>query len=40
MTRFTARTGEEIRLEPLPDELELRAHAVSAERARTRGGRR
>jgi len=25
--------------EPLPDELEHRAHAVSAERARTRGGR-
>ncbi len=26
-------------LEPLPDELEAQAHAVSAERARTRGGR-
>jgi CobQ-like glutamine amidotransferase family enzyme len=27
-------------LEPLPDELEARAFATSAERARTRGGRR
>jgi CobQ-like glutamine amidotransferase family enzyme len=26
-------------LEPLPDELEAQAHAVSAERARSRGGR-
>ena len=28
------------RLEPLPDELEARAHEVASERARTRGGRR
>jgi CobQ-like glutamine amidotransferase family enzyme len=28
-----------VELEPLPDELEAQAHAVSAERARTRGGR-
>ena len=34
------RTGEEIELGPLPDELEAEAHAVSAERARSRGGRR
>jgi CobQ-like glutamine amidotransferase family enzyme len=33
------RTGEEIRLEPLEDELELAAQRVSAERARERGGR-
>jgi hypothetical protein len=32
--------GEPVELEALPDELEHRAHAVSAERARTRGGRR
>jgi CobQ-like glutamine amidotransferase family enzyme len=32
-------TGEEQRLPPLPDELEAEAHAVSAERARRRGGR-
>lgn len=32
--------GEPPELEPLADELEARAHAVSAERARTRGGRR
>src|SRR5205807_2661099 len=31
--------GEPPELEPLPDELESRAHAISAERARTRGGR-
>ena len=31
--------GEPPELEPLADELEARAHAVSAERARTRGGR-
>jgi CobQ-like glutamine amidotransferase family enzyme len=31
--------GEPPELEPLPDELESRAHAVSAERARSRGGR-
>jgi CobQ-like glutamine amidotransferase family enzyme len=34
------RTGEELRLDPLGDELEHEAHAVSAERARGRGGRR
>jgi hypothetical protein len=28
-----------VALEPLPDELEAQAHAVSAERARSRGGR-
>jgi lipid II isoglutaminyl synthase (glutamine-hydrolysing) len=33
------RTGEEIRFEPLDDELEAEAHAVSAGRARARGGR-
>jgi lipid II isoglutaminyl synthase (glutamine-hydrolysing) len=32
-------TGEEVELAPLPDELEAEAHAVSAERARRRGGR-
>jgi hypothetical protein len=32
-------TGEEHELTPLPDELESEAHAVSAERARRRGGR-
>jgi CobQ-like glutamine amidotransferase family enzyme len=32
--------GEPPKLEPLPDELEAQAHAVSAERARSRGGRR
>jgi CobQ-like glutamine amidotransferase family enzyme len=31
--------GEPPRLEPLADELEARAHDVSAERARARGGR-
>jgi CobQ-like glutamine amidotransferase family enzyme len=31
--------GEPPELEPLDDELEEQAHAVSAERARTRGGR-
>jgi hypothetical protein len=31
--------GEPPELEPLDDELEARAHAVSAERARSRGGR-
>jgi CobQ-like glutamine amidotransferase family enzyme len=34
------RTGEEIELEPLADELEAEAHAVAAGRARQRGGRR
>ena len=33
------RTGEPPELEPLGDELEAEAHAVSADRARTRGGR-
>jgi len=33
------RTGAEPELEPLADELETQAHAVSAERARARGGR-
>jgi CobQ-like glutamine amidotransferase family enzyme len=32
-------TGGEVELEPLPDELEAAAHAVSAARARRRGGR-
>jgi CobQ-like glutamine amidotransferase family enzyme len=32
--------GEPPTLAPLPDELEARAHAVSAQRARTRGGKR
>ena len=31
--------GEAPELEPLPDDLEAEAHGVSAERARTRGGR-
>jgi CobQ-like glutamine amidotransferase family enzyme len=31
--------GEPPELAPLPDDLECDAHAVSAERARTRGGR-
>jgi CobQ-like glutamine amidotransferase family enzyme len=31
--------GEPPELEPLPDELEAKAHAVSAQRARDRGGR-
>jgi len=31
--------GEPTELEPLPDELERLAHAVSAQRARARGGR-
>jgi CobQ-like glutamine amidotransferase family enzyme len=34
------RLGEPPELPPLPDELEDEAHAVSAGRARTRGGRR
>jgi lipid II isoglutaminyl synthase (glutamine-hydrolysing) len=33
------RTGEAVAFEPLGDELEAEAHSVSAERARTRGGR-
>jgi lipid II isoglutaminyl synthase (glutamine-hydrolysing) len=32
-------TGEAVSLEPVGDELEAEAHSVSAERARTRGGR-
>jgi len=35
-----AHAGVEERFAPLADELEHEAHAVSAERARTRGGRR
>ena len=31
--------GDPPELEPLPDELEDEAHVVSAERARSRGGR-
>ena len=34
-----AHAGAEVTLDPLPDELEHEAHAVSAERARRRGGR-
>jgi lipid II isoglutaminyl synthase (glutamine-hydrolysing) len=34
------RLGEAPQLDPLPDDLELQAHAVSARRAETRGGRR
>jgi CobQ-like glutamine amidotransferase family enzyme len=34
------RHGEAPELEPLADELETEAHAVSARRAQTRGGRR
>ncbi|HWJ44655.1 MAG TPA: hypothetical protein VNR63_04645 [Gaiellaceae bacterium] len=34
------RLGEPPELAPLPDDLELEAHKVSAARARTRGGRR
>jgi lipid II isoglutaminyl synthase (glutamine-hydrolysing) len=34
------RAGDEVRLDPLPDELERQAHAVSAGRARERGGKR
>jgi lipid II isoglutaminyl synthase (glutamine-hydrolysing) len=34
------RLGEPPALDPLPDELEQKAHAVSAGRARARGGRR
>jgi hypothetical protein len=33
------RVGEPAELEPLEDDLEERAHAVAAERARSRGGR-
>jgi CobQ-like glutamine amidotransferase family enzyme len=34
------RLGEPPEFDPLPDDLEHEAHAVSAERARSRGGRR
>jgi hypothetical protein len=34
------RTGEPPKLEPLEDTLEAEAHSVSAQRARSRGGRR
>ena len=34
------RLGEAPQLDSLPDDLELQAHAVSARRAETRGGRR
>ena len=34
-----AHAGGPTELPPLADELELEAHRVSAERARTRGGR-
>jgi CobQ-like glutamine amidotransferase family enzyme len=34
-----AHAGGDAELAPLPDELEAQAHAVSASRARTRGGR-
>jgi CobQ-like glutamine amidotransferase family enzyme len=34
-----AHAGAPVELEPLSDELELQAHAVASERARTRGGR-
>jgi CobQ-like glutamine amidotransferase family enzyme len=34
-----AHAGPPVELEPLPDELELQAHAVACERARARGGR-
>jgi len=33
------RLGEAPALDPLPDDLELRAHEVAADRARQRGGR-
>jgi lipid II isoglutaminyl synthase (glutamine-hydrolysing) len=33
------RLGEPPELEPLPDDLELRAHGLAADRARQRGGR-
>ncbi|HEY6961095.1 MAG TPA: hypothetical protein VI408_04315 [Gaiellaceae bacterium] len=34
-----AHAGHEVRFEPLPDDLEREAHAVSAQRARSRGGK-
>jgi CobQ-like glutamine amidotransferase family enzyme len=36
---FAHATGGDVELEPLADELEAAAHAVSAQRARDRGGR-
>ena len=39
LTEALAHHGVEAVLHPLPDELERAAHAVSAERARSRGGR-
>jgi lipid II isoglutaminyl synthase (glutamine-hydrolysing) len=33
------RTGEPVQLDPLPDDLEADAHRISAQRAKTRGGR-
>jgi lipid II isoglutaminyl synthase (glutamine-hydrolysing) len=39
LTEALAHAGVEAVLDPLPDELERAAHAVSAERARSRGGR-
>jgi CobQ-like glutamine amidotransferase family enzyme len=40
IARGLARRNEEMpELEPLPDDLEVSARAVSAERARSRGGR-
>ena len=36
---LAGKLGETPALEPLPDELEASAHAVSSERARSRGGR-
>ncbi len=40
LAQALARGGEPPALSPLPDALEDRAHAVAAERARARGGRR
>jgi CobQ-like glutamine amidotransferase family enzyme len=39
LSEALAHAGGATELEPLPDELEHEAHAVSAERARARGGR-
>jgi lipid II isoglutaminyl synthase (glutamine-hydrolysing) len=39
LSEALAHAGGETDLAPLPDELELEAHAVSAARARSRGGR-
>jgi lipid II isoglutaminyl synthase (glutamine-hydrolysing) len=40
MQALAHRLGETPQLDPLADDLELEAHAVSARRAETRGGRR